>query len=50
MRWNPDNPGTHQYATDIGWAVKQVANISRLYDLLDRYTLIFDVPVYLNSK
>lgn len=50
MRWNPDNPGTHQYATDIGWAVKQVTNIKRLYDLLDRYTLIFDIPVYLSSK
>jgi mannosyl-glycoprotein endo-beta-N-acetylglucosaminidase len=46
MRWNPANPGTHQYATDIGWAVKQVRNISQLYDLLDHYTLIFDVPVY----
>lgn len=50
MRWNPDNPGIHQYATDIGWAVKQVANISRLYELLDRYTLIFDIPVYLSSS
>jgi len=46
MRWNPGNPGIHQYATDIGWAVKQVRNISQLYDLLDTYTLIFDVPVY----
>ncbi|QPA30741.1 SH3 domain-containing protein [Anoxybacillus caldiproteolyticus] len=46
MRWNPANPGVHQYATDIGWAVKQVRNISQLYDLLDTYTLIFDVPVY----
>ena len=23
MRWNPKQPATHQYATDIGWAVKQ---------------------------
>jgi mannosyl-glycoprotein endo-beta-N-acetylglucosaminidase len=46
MRWNPGNPGVHQYATDIGWAVKQVRNISQLYDLLDYYTLIFDIPVY----
>ncbi|WP_240371412.1 SH3 domain-containing protein [Anoxybacteroides rupiense] len=50
MRWNPANPGTHQYATDIGWAVKQVSNISRLYDLIDNYTLIFDIPVYQSSK
>src|SRR5699024_10470948 len=27
MRWNPANPGYPQYATDIGWAVKQVAQI-----------------------
>lgn len=46
MRWNPANPGTHQYATDIGWAVKQVTNINKLYSLLDQYTLYFDYPVY----
>lgn len=23
MRWNPSTPGTHQYATDVGWAIKQ---------------------------
>lgn len=51
MRWNPVyadkyNGAAHQYATDIGWAVKQVNNIKKLYDLLDRYTLVFDVPVY----
>ena len=46
MRWNPANPGTHQYATDIGWAYKQVSNISKLYSLIDTYTLHFDVPQY----
>ncbi|MDQ0215301.1 beta-N-acetylglucosaminidase [Oikeobacillus pervagus] len=46
MRWNPENPGTHQYATDIGWAVKQVNNIKKLYDLIDRYTQYYDVPSY----
>ncbi|PLR83136.1 hypothetical protein CU635_09640, partial [Bacillus canaveralius] len=46
MRWNPSAPGTHQYATDIGWAVKQVYRIKSLYDLLSNYTLIFDEPVY----
>jgi mannosyl-glycoprotein endo-beta-N-acetylglucosaminidase len=46
MRWNPGTAGTHQYATDIGWAGKQVVNIKKLYDSLDRYTLYFDVPVY----
>ncbi|WP_442638072.1 SH3 domain-containing protein [Rossellomorea marisflavi] len=46
MRWNPERPGTHQYATDIGWAVKQVYSISNLYKALDDYTLSFDVPNY----
>ncbi|WP_228485560.1 N-acetylglucosaminidase [Thermaerobacillus caldiproteolyticus] len=46
MRWNPANPGIHQRATDIGWAFKQARNLSQLYDLLDHYTLTFDVPFY----
>ncbi|MCM3585188.1 N-acetylglucosaminidase [Mesobacillus maritimus] len=46
MRWNPENPGTHQYATDIGWAVKQVNRIKGLYDLITDYSLEFDVPDY----
>ncbi|WP_184351837.1 PA14 domain-containing protein, partial [Salirhabdus euzebyi] len=48
MRWNPAYPGTHQYATDIGWAVKQVKRIKNLYDLLSDYQLVFDEPNYLN--
>lgn len=44
MRWNPANPGTHQYATDIGWTLKQVWK----YQQLERYTTqYFEVPVYL---
>jgi len=46
MRWNPNNPGVHQYATDIGWAAKQVGRIRSLYDLIDTYTLSFDIPRY----
>ena len=46
MRWNPKKPGTHQYATDIGWAAKQVNNLKKLYDSLSWYTLHFDVPVF----
>jgi beta-N-acetylglucosaminidase/RNase P/RNase MRP subunit p29 len=46
MRWNPDHPGTHQYATDIGWAAKQTYRITDFYDLLSNYTLVFDVPHY----
>ncbi|MEB6548653.1 SH3 domain-containing protein [Heyndrickxia sporothermodurans] len=51
MRWNPDaasssRKATHQYATDIGWAVKQIAQIHNLYSLVSSYSLIFDIPVY----
>jgi glucan-binding YG repeat protein/beta-N-acetylglucosaminidase len=49
MRWNPTNPATHQYATDIGWSVKQVYNIKKFYDLLgteEDYQLDFEIPIY----
>ena len=46
MRWNPAAPATHQYATDIGWAVKQTNRMYEFYSLLDTYTLTFDVPEY----
>jgi mannosyl-glycoprotein endo-beta-N-acetylglucosaminidase len=49
MRWNPINPGHPQYATDVAWALKQTSNIKRIYDLLDRYVLIYDVPKYVNQ-
>ncbi|SHF20635.1 Beta-N-acetylglucosaminidase [Atopostipes suicloacalis DSM 15692] len=49
MRWNPSKPGTHQYATDIGWATKQTNLIiseapllAQKYDLV----LVFDIPKY----
>ncbi|QQK78499.1 SH3 domain-containing protein [Salicibibacter cibi] len=46
MRWNPANPGYPQYATDIGWAVKQVPRIESLYQQLDNPDLYFDIPEY----
>lgn len=46
MRWNPGKPATHQYATDIGWATKQVNRIQGMYQLLDSYSLSFDIPVF----
>jgi mannosyl-glycoprotein endo-beta-N-acetylglucosaminidase len=46
MRWNPAMPGLHQYATDVGWAAKQVECIKELYELLNTYTLRFDIPRY----
>lgn len=46
MRFNPANPGVHQYATDIGWATKQTTRIYQTYQTLDSYTLHFDVPKF----
>ncbi|AXF56533.1 hypothetical protein DT065_11195 [Salicibibacter kimchii] len=46
MRWNPDNPGTHQYATDIGWAYKQTSNIYSYYQEIESLRKTFDVPRY----
>ncbi|WP_154895640.1 N-acetylglucosaminidase, partial [Staphylococcus pasteuri] len=31
MRWNPKNPATHQYATDIKWCSNQASNIAFYY-------------------
>ncbi|WDF04465.1 SH3 domain-containing protein [Shouchella hunanensis] len=49
MRWNPASPGTYQYATDVGWAVKQTHQMANLYGLVDNYNLQFSVPVYNNQ-
>lgn len=46
MRYNPDSPGTHQYATNIAWADIPTRQIYNVYQMLDSYTLNFDVPKY----
>ncbi|WP_081799501.1 SH3 domain-containing protein, partial [Neobacillus jeddahensis] len=51
MRWNPNSVATtgaaaHQYATDIGWAAKQVNQIYNIYSLLDSYKLVLEIPQY----
>lgn len=46
MRWNPSNPGVHQYATDIGWALKQTNRIKSVFDNAPNAKLQFDIPVY----
>ena len=32
MRWNPDHPATHQYATDINWANANAQYLKQLYN------------------
>ena len=46
MLWNPQNPGTHQYATDVGWAVKQAQSISGIFKSFPDANVRFEVPVY----
>lgn len=52
MRWNPDSMATngyatHQYATDIGWAYKQVNTIYSIYQAIGLDVRHVDIPVYL---
>ena len=50
MRWNPaameKGSASHQYATDIGWAYKQVDRIYQLYQDIGIDTYFLDIPVY----
>lgn len=48
MRWNPDKPATHQYATDVAWAYKQISNIKKLFDKCLNAVKIFEIPVFAN--
>ncbi len=46
MRWNPDNPGTHQYATHVAWASSQADRIGDIYKTINDYILVFEIPEY----
>ncbi|MBV7272701.1 glucosaminidase domain-containing protein [Clostridiaceae bacterium UIB06] len=50
MRWNPEKPGEHQYATDISWAFKQIPKtidcMKLVYDQVQNVTLNFDIPKF----
>ncbi|MGX4670692.1 GW dipeptide domain-containing protein [Cerasibacillus sp. JNUCC 74] len=50
MRWNPSamvaGKPSHQYATDVGWAVKQVYTMYNLYKDLGIINVRLDVPSY----
>ena len=46
MRWNPDNPTEHQYATDIEWATQQASNIQKIFFSFPDAVLTYEVPVY----
>ncbi len=44
MRWNPANPGSNQYASDIRWTVKQASTIEQLYAQTNQRALHFNIP------
>ena len=46
MKWNPDAPATHQYATHVIWPEKIAKYMSEIYELSNDYVLIFDIPRY----
>ena len=43
MRWNPANPGTHQYATDINWANVSTV-LKQFYDKIGEVGKYFEIP------
>ncbi|WP_414044596.1 N-acetylmuramoyl-L-alanine amidase [Macrococcus equi] len=47
MRWNPENTATHQYATDINWAVHNAKIIARLYKTIGIDGLNYIVHEYI---
>lgn len=46
MRWNPQHPATHQYATDINWANVNAQRMKYFYDQIGEQGKYFDVDVY----
>jgi beta-N-acetylglucosaminidase len=46
MRWNPERPATHQYATDIAWSYKQSYRIKDFMDECTNAKLQFEIPQY----
>lgn len=46
MRWNPDRPGTHQYATDVAWASKQAKTLYNMFNAFPNAQLSFEFPIY----
>ena len=46
MLWNPENPGQHQYATDIEWATQQAINIEKIFRMFPEAVKVYDIPVY----
>ena len=50
MRWNPDKPGEHQYATDIYWAKAQAKTLKTMFDAFPDAELYYEIPLYKDEK
>lgn len=50
MRWNPDKPGQHMYATDVTWATAQAVLIEKLLRELPGAQISYEIPVYAGSN
>jgi mannosyl-glycoprotein endo-beta-N-acetylglucosaminidase len=46
MRWNPDDVGEHQYATDVAWAQIIANGMSKRYEQISYASMSFDRPGY----
>ncbi|QLK85691.1 N-acetylmuramoyl-L-alanine amidase [Staphylococcus sp. 17KM0847] len=46
MRWNPQNPAVHQYATDITWASHNAKRMKNFYDQIGEVGKYFDIDTY----
>ena len=46
MRWNPEKPAEHQYATDIAWASKQAKSMSSMFEAFPTAKYKFEIPRY----
>lgn len=50
MRWNPDNPGNHMYATSGDWAIEQGLIMERMIGQFPTASISYEIPVYEGSN
>lgn len=50
MRWNPENPGQHTYASAIDWSTSISIILERLHTQMPGGTIGYEVPVYQGSN
>lgn len=49
MRWNPEQPAQHQYATDVAWASKQAKSMSSMFEAFPSAKYHFEIPTYIGQ-